>query len=118
MSESDRISIVRSAKGKRPQYFEDPACDKLHFMVMALIEELSVTRDRLDALERVLERKGVSDLADVDAFECTDEDQAIRSNRRAAYVAKIMKCFADEAAQAERADPALDFDEVVKTVAE
>lgn len=118
MGDADSISIPRSAKGKRPQYFEDPACDKLHFMVMALIEELSVTRDRLDAVERVLERKGVSTLSDVDRFEPTDADEAERSQRRQAYVAKIMKCFSDEAAQASRADPAMDFEKVVEAVAE
>jgi hypothetical protein len=43
MADADRIEIPRSAKGKRPQYFDDPASDKLHFMIMALIEELSVS---------------------------------------------------------------------------
>ncbi len=118
MADSERVEIPRSAKGKRPQYFNDPASDKLHFMIMALIEELSVTRDRLDAVERVLERKGVSTLDEVDRFDPTDEDLEQRNERRAAYVAKIMKCFADEAAQAARKDPALDFDDVVKAVAE
>lgn len=118
MTSKSKIEISRSAKGKRPQYFVDPASDKLHFMIMALVEELSVTRDRLDSVERVLERKGVSSLADVDGFEPTDKDEQERTTRRQAYVAKIMKCFADEAAQASRADPALDFDEVVKTVSE
>ena len=118
MADVERVEIPRSAKGKRPQYFDDPACDKLHFMIMALIEELSVTRDRLDAVERVLERKGVSTLAEVDGFEPTDDDLDERNERRTAYVAKIMKCFADEAAQAARKDPAMDFDDVVKAVAE
>lgn len=116
MPQDSPISIPRAAKGKRPQYFEDPASDKLHFMIMALIEELSVTRDRLDAVERVLERKGVSTLADVDQFEPTDQDEIERRARREHYVAKIMKCFADEAAQLNRPDPAEDFEDVVKAV--
>ena len=118
MADADRIEIPRSAKGKPPQYFDDPASDKLHFMIMALVEELSVTRDRVDALERVLERKSVSTMAEVDHFEPTEEDEAQRTQRRAAYVAKIMKCFADEAAQVERKDPALDFEKVVEAIAE
>lgn len=118
MTQDAPISIQRSAKGKRPQYFEDPASDKLHFMIMALVEELSVTRDRLDAVERVLERKGVSSLAEVDQFEPTDQDELERRARRKHYVSKIMKCFADEAAQLERSDPATDFEDVVKTVGE
>ena len=112
----DAINIPRSAKGKRPQYFDDPACDKLHFMIMALVEELSVTRDRLDALERVLERRDVATVAEVDAFEPTAADSAARTARREHYVRKVMKCFADEIAQLERRDPALKFDEVVDIV--
>ena len=53
-----------------------------------------------------------------DGFEPTDQDLDQRNESRAAYVAKIMKCFADEAAQAARKDPAMDFDDVVKAVAE
>ncbi|MFL2770212.1 MAG: hypothetical protein ACJZ9F_04305 [Rhodospirillaceae bacterium] len=118
MTDKGRIEIPRSAKGKRPQYFEDAACDKLHFMIMALIGELSVTRDRLDTLERVLERRGISSLTDIDEFEPTDRDELERSEQRKSYVQKIMKCFADEAAQAQRADPAIDFEKVVKVVSE
>ena len=50
--------IARVAKGKRPRYFADPAVDKLHAIVMSLVGELSATRDRLDALERLLESGG------------------------------------------------------------
>lgn len=118
MTDDPHTQIPRSAKGKRPQYFHDPASDKLHFMIMALVEELSVTRDRLDAVERILDRKGVTSPAEIDGFEATDTDQQERSARRKAYVEKIMKCFSDEAAQVSRADPALDFDDVVKTISE
>lgn len=111
-------AIDRSAKGKRPQYFQDPACDKLHFMVMALIEELSVTRDRVDALERTLEREGVTSVAAVDGFEPTDADDAARSARRRHYIRRITKCFADEVAQLEGKRPALEFEEVVEVMRE
>ena len=40
MSKSSENKIPRKAKGKRPQYFEDPAVDKLHLMLMAVMEEL------------------------------------------------------------------------------
>jgi hypothetical protein len=116
MTQTEQKPVPRSAKGQRPQYFEDPACDKLHFMVMALIEELSVTRDRLDALERVLDRKRVASRSEVDRFDATDADETERAARRAAYVRKIMKCFADEAAQLDRADPAMSFEDVVDVV--
>jgi hypothetical protein len=42
--------LARTAKGRKPRYFADPATDKLLDMVVKLTAELSVTRDRLDAI--------------------------------------------------------------------
>ena len=37
MTETSEKNIPRKAKGKRSQYFEDPAVDKLRLMLMAVI---------------------------------------------------------------------------------
>ena len=58
--------LRRTAKGRRPQYFDDPAVDHLHNMVLSLVEELAVTRDRADALERLLEQSGVLNATQTD----------------------------------------------------
>lgn len=86
-----RRPIARVAKGKRPQYFSDPAIDKLHAIVMTLVAELSVTRDRLDALERLLEQQGSLTQADVDAFVPDDAAEADRKAARDAYIARVMR---------------------------
>ena len=39
--------LRRTAKGKRPRYFSDPATDRLLGILMSLIGEVSVLRDRL-----------------------------------------------------------------------
>ena len=83
--------IAKVAKGKRPQYFSDPAIDKLLNMVLTLAGELSVTRDRLDTLERLLEQHGVVDQASVDAFKPDEQAAAQRSQRRAAYLERVMR---------------------------
>ncbi len=49
--------MAKTAKGKRPVYFEDPQVDKLLAMVIALTGEVSVLRERIDNLERLLETK-------------------------------------------------------------
>ena len=46
------------AKGKRPKYFDDPATDRTMSIVMALVGEVSVLRERLDTVERLLDAKG------------------------------------------------------------
>ena len=64
--------IPRVAKGRRPQYFADPATDKLLWMVLSLAGELSVTRQRLDALERLLAEQSILVDGALDGFTASD----------------------------------------------
>jgi len=109
-------ALPRAAKGKRPQYFEDPAVDKLHLMVMALIEELSVTRDRLDTVERLIEKHGLFQVQEIEDFFPDLKADAERTGRRIAYIRRVMKGITDEIENLRGADPALEFDEVVDVV--
>ena len=52
--------IPRVPKGKRPTYF-DPATDRLLDMVLALAGEVSVMRDRMETVERLIEKHGLFD---------------------------------------------------------
>jgi len=90
------VKLPRTAKGKKPQYFQDPAIDKLLSMVMTLMQELSVTRDRLDTLERLVEQNGGVKQSEIDGFELTDEIMAVRSKTRSAYIARVLKSVQDE----------------------
>lgn len=89
MKENERIARV--AKGKRPRYFSDPAIDKLHAIVMSLIGELSVTRDRLDALERLLEERGALSRGDLETYQPDPDAEAERQKRREAYIRRVMR---------------------------
>lgn len=88
--------LPRTAKGKKPQYFGDPAIDKLLWMTMTLMEELSVARDRLDALERLLDQRGLLPQKDVEGYIPGPSARAARATRRAGFVDRMMR-----AAQAE-----------------
>jgi len=46
--------MAKKAKGKRPFYFDNPESDKLLAIVMALAGEVSVLRECLDTLERLV----------------------------------------------------------------
>jgi len=111
-----RAPMPRAAKGKRPQYFEDPAVDKLHLMVMALIEELSVTRDRLDTVERLIEKHGLFQVQEIEDFFPDLKADAERTGRRIAYIRRVMKGITDELENLHGQDPALEFDEVVEVI--
>jgi len=111
-----RAPMPRAAKGKRPQYFEDPAVDKLHLMVMALIEELSVMRDRLDTVERLIEKHGLFQVQEIEDFFPDLKADAERTGRRIAYIRRVMKGITDELENLHGRDPALEFDEVVDVI--
>ncbi len=86
--------IARSgikAKGKRPQYFEDPAIDRTLSIVMALVGEVSVMRERMDTIERLLDAKGTISRTDIEAYQ---PDRAAGKERgliTKTYIARIMR---------------------------
>ena len=113
MSEK-KPQLRRIAKGRRPQYFQDPAVGHLHNIILSLVEELSVTRDRADALERLLEQSGVLNSTQLDQYEADDVAAAERQERRERYIARIMKTFSDEAGRETEDLMAPPFEEVVR----
>jgi hypothetical protein len=79
------------AKGKRPTYFDDPAVDRLVSMVMALAGEVSVLRERLDTVERLLEAGGGLRREDIETY-VPDSDAAFeRGLATRAFVARILR---------------------------
>jgi hypothetical protein len=86
--------IARSgakAKGKRPHYFEDPAIDRILSITMALVGEVSVLRERLDTVERLLDAKGMISRADIETYV---PDRATGKERGLIikdYIARVMR---------------------------
>jgi hypothetical protein len=99
----------RRAKGRRPQFFEDPAVERVMSIAMALAGELSVTRERLDTLERVLAARGLIEPDAVERFEPDTAAQAARHEMGRAYIARVLRLI-DHDVQALRdgGDPPLE----------
>jgi hypothetical protein len=93
------VRLPRVSKGRRPEFYENPAVDQLFAIVTALTAEVSVVFDRLDALERVLVRDGTLAGGALEAFLPDAAAAAERSQRRAELVARV---FAVLEAYAER----------------
>ncbi len=90
----------RAPKGPKPQNFQDPATDSLLAMVLALTEEVSVLRDRLDTVERLLGARGVLTQSDIEDFDVAGDVQAERAQRRTAFLERVMRTVLDDAARA------------------
>jgi len=88
--------MAKTAKGKRPVYFEDSQVDKLLAIVMALTGEVSVLRERLDTLERLLETKGILSISEIEAYQPDDLVAKEREQWRADYIARVLRVLQEE----------------------
>jgi hypothetical protein len=89
----DLALALSSAKpaGKRP-YFMDPPLERV-----LNVQELAVTRERLDTLERLLEAKGVFDRAGIEAFAPTPDQAAERGLWMQEYLNRVLRTVQQEA---------------------
>jgi hypothetical protein len=79
---SPSVRLPRIAKGRRPEFYEDPAIDQLFAIVTALTAEISVLFDRLDTLERLLTEARILRADAVEAYVPDAAAAAIRGERR------------------------------------
>jgi hypothetical protein len=105
---SDEIDwIARAgakAKGKRPAYFEDPAIDRTLSILMALVGEVSVLRERLDTVERLLEANGTISRADIEAYEPDRSAGHERGLQTREYIARVMRSMQQDMEALEELD--------------
>lgn len=66
-------------------------------MVTALTGELAITRERLDTLERLVEKAGILERADIETFEATAEQADERHGIRQRLIAKVFRPMRDAA---------------------
>lgn len=87
----------RKAKGKRPYYFEDRQTEQLLNITMALAGEVAVMRERLDTVERLLEKAGVLTQESVDTY--VPETKAAEDARQLwqqEFIARILRIVQQE----------------------
>jgi hypothetical protein len=83
--------LPRDPKGRRAQFYQDPAIDQLWAVVTAVTAEVSVAFDRLDTLERLLERDGRVTRATIEAFRPDESAAAERSQRREELIQRVFQ---------------------------
>lgn len=82
MVERTNRARTARAKGSQPVVFENQTVDALAGMVLALLGEVVVLRDRLDANERLLAAAGLHGPEDIDRFAPDAEGKARRAAMR------------------------------------
>jgi hypothetical protein len=72
-------------------FFEDPALDRALAMIMTLAAELAVTKDRLRAMEVLLERAGTLQAGALDAYKPDAEEARNLAADRDAFARQIVE---------------------------
>ncbi|MDX3882933.1 MULTISPECIES: hypothetical protein [Sphingomonas] len=79
------------AKGKRPDFLGDPTSERMLSILLAVAGEVSVLKERLDTVERLLDAKGTISRADIEGYN-PDRDAAYeRAVMTKEYIARIMR---------------------------
>jgi hypothetical protein len=81
--------------GKRPHFYT-PDVERVFNITLAIAQELAVTRQRLDTLERVLEGYGNPVIADIESFSPTPEQAAARGMWNQEYTLRIFRTIQQE----------------------
>lgn len=91
MSIADAIAEAGAKPaGKRP-FFLDSEVETVLAITMAAVQELAVSRQRIDTLERLLEQKGVLDREEIETFQ-PDKDAAVeRALATQEYIARVLR---------------------------
>lgn len=88
--------MAKQTKGKRPVYFDDPQVDQLLSIVLELMGEVSVLRERLDTLERLAEAAGILSRTEIEAYQPSEAVAAERSQWRKAYLQRVLRVLQAE----------------------
>lgn len=96
------MSLRRNARGKRPDFYTDPAMDQAMSMILVLAEEFCVMRDRLDTVERVATNAGLA--AAIEAYQPPQAILEDREARRQAFLTRLYYLARKDAAEAAEDD--------------
>ena len=79
------------AKGKRPWFLENPDTERVMNITLALMQEVAVIRERLDTVERLLDRDGVVTRDSIEAFEPSKDEADERGYWMQEYIARCLR---------------------------
>ena len=92
------VNLPLRAKGKRATFYKDPAVDQLFAIVTMLTQELSVAFDRIETVERMLDKKAVISRVDIEAYKPGEQEEGERTQRRDEYIGRVFNILHQEAA--------------------
>ena len=106
MADVDVFKLANTrAKGKRPNFLEDPAIERVLSITLAVAGELAVTRERLDTIERLLEAGKQLNRQAIEQYVPSKEEARQRAMWHQEYLARIFRIVQQELEALEANDP-------------
>jgi len=87
---------VKKAKGKRPKYLDESSSDHLLSMIMVLAEELAVSRERTDTLERLLESHDIIKRDEIENYIPSSELGTERQIKHSEFISRLLRSLRHE----------------------
>jgi hypothetical protein len=110
--------MARSAKGKRPGFYDTPALDHMMSMVMVLAGEVSVLADQIDLMQRVAAEKGLDLAGGMKTIKLDQPALEAREARRQAMLDRLFYLMRKEAAEAEAQETSEGYSDVIRDIAQ
>tara|TARA_B100000780_G_scaffold278859_1_gene254076 strand:+ start:3070 stop:3414 length:345 start_codon:yes stop_codon:yes gene_type:complete len=80
-------------KGVRTKFFDDGAMDKVVTMMLEMMTELWVVKERVYALEKVLDKGGMSTISELEDYRFSKVETAELEAARRVFVKTIMRAL-------------------------
>ncbi len=114
----DYIKLASSkSKGKRPYFYDDPAVERVLNITMAVAGELAVMRERMDSIERILEKKGLVLQEEIENY--VPESKEVEEQRQlwhSEYISRVLRIVQQEMEELENPDK--DLEEIANDINE
>jgi len=111
------LELPRKAKGQRPVYLQDAIVDKLLSMVVSLAGEVTVLRERLDTVERLIDASGELRQR-VDSYHPSADVIVEREAWRARFLDNVLVSIRQEYEELEKMDEQQPYTAVIQVVTE
>jgi hypothetical protein len=85
--------IPMASRAKRPAFFNDAATDQIVSMMLELMSELWVVKERVFTLEKVLSTNGLNVAEEIEACELGDDEKAGLEKVRQQFVNSILRAL-------------------------
>lgn len=117
-SNATRPHAIEHAKGARPTFYSEPGLDQAMSMILVLASELSVIRDRIDAMERVGKNHGIDFASEIDQLVLDQAALEAREQARQSLLSRLYYLIRKEAHELANDDNGTRYRSVIDEIAE